>query len=328
MIGKHILTIIAFLFIIFLVLIYIFSSGDNSITGSNNTFSSDADNTAVSIPVDSHSVVSGSLPTNENPTMTPDAGFSNMVPEAELEEKARSGWELIWNDEFNGSIINEEYWTLQTGEDIWGNNELQYYTDRTDNCYIKNGNLIIRGLREKYGNSDYTSARIVTKDKLSFLYGKIEIKAKLPEGVGLLSAFWFLPCQEIYNYRLKNGEFEMVEMLGNDPESIFAVAHYSFNKKTKSYEEYSDGTDYSRDFHVYSIEWDPQKIKWLVDDKVYFTFDFDSTFDENYDPFNKPFYLIINLAIGGDWPGDDLSKTVFPSLLEIDYVRYYEKCNR
>jgi beta-glucanase (GH16 family) len=301
-------------------------SSGNFVSESSKTYPADADNTIVSAPVDSHSVASKSPPTNEYPNTTPDSGFSNTIPDSELEEKAKSGWALIWNDEFNSDFINDKYWTLQTGENIWGNNELQYYTDRMDNCYIEDGKLIIRGLQEKYGNSDYTSARIVTKDKLSFLYGKIEIKAKFPEGKGLLPAIWFLPCNDIYDNRLQNGEFELAEMLGNDPEEIYGVAHYSFNHKTRSYKKYSDDTtDYSEDFHIYSVEWDSQKIEWLIDDKVYFTFNFNNTFDENYKPFNQYFYLIINLAIGGDWPGDDLRKTTFPSLLEIDYVRYYEK---
>ena len=325
MIEKHFLTFITLLSVIFLVLICIISFG-NYVSESGKTYPADATNTAVSGLDDSQSIASGSLPTNENPSMTQDTGFSNTIPNSELEEKAKSGWELIWNDEFNSELINDKYWTLETGENIWGNNELQYYTDRTDNCYTEDGKLIIRGLQEKYRNSDYTSARIITKNKIDFLYGKIEVKAKLPEGNGLLPAIWLLPCEDIYNDRLKNGEFDLVEMLGNDPEEIYGVAHYYINKQTKSYKRYGDGTDYSEDFHIYSIEWDSQKIEWLVDDKVYLTFNFNNTFDENYKPFNQYFYLIINLAIGGDWPGDDLSKTTFPSLLEIDYVRYYEKC--
>lgn len=249
---------------------------------------------------------------------------SNNISDSELKEKTKLGWNLIWNDEFNNDIINDKYWTLQNGVGIWGNNELQYYTNRIENCYITDGKLIIRGLKENYENYHYTSGRIVTKGKFDFLYGKIEIKAKFPEGNGLLPAIWLLPCEDNYDSRIKNGEIDLAEMLGNNPKFIYGVAHYYSKKATRSYEKYSSGTtDFSKEFHIYSIEWDSQQIKWMIDDKVYFTFNLKNTFNEKYDPFNKKFYLIINLAIGGDWPGNDLSQTTFPSLFEIDYVRYY-----
>lgn len=319
---KRIIILIAILFIVLLALTYIISSDNNLILKFSRVNIKNDNNKAANTPNSSQEYVdeSNSIDSKSPP---PEDNL-NKIPDSELAEKTKSGWELTWNDEFNTKKINENYWTLQTGEDIWGNNELQYYTNRSDNCIIKDGMLIIKGLKEKYGNSNYTSARIATKNKVNFLYGKLEIKAKFPKGNGLFPAIWLLPCEDSYNDRRKNGEIDLAEMLGNNPKVIYGVAHYSFNNKKKSYKKYSDGiTDYSEGFHVYSIEWDSQKIDWLIDDKVYFTFNFNNSFDETYDPFNKRFYLIINLAIGGDWPGYDLSKTDFPSMVEIDYIRYY-----
>lgn len=251
----------------------------------------------------------------------------NIIPSSELKAKLESGWNLVWNDEFNREVINNNFWILQNGGGIWGNNELQYYTDRSDNCYIEDGKLIIRALKENYQNHQYTSARLTTKEKIDFLYGKIEIKAKLPAGKGLFPAFWLLPCEDSYGDRKKNGEIDLVEMLGNDPRFIYGVAHYSLNNKYRSYKKYSNKKDFSKELHIYSIEWSEKNLVWLIDDIVYFSFDFKKIFTNNYIPFNKKFYLIINLAVGGNWPGFDLTNTTFPSKIEIDYVRYYKKVN-
>ncbi|HYE68532.1 MAG TPA: glycoside hydrolase family 16 protein [Anaerovoracaceae bacterium] len=265
----------------------------------------------------------------ENTNKTKPIDLSNMVPRSELDQKMQSGWYLVWNDEFgNNNVIEDRYWTLQTGGGIWGNNELQNYSDRPENCCVEDGKLIIKGRKEDYQNYQFTSARITTKEKIDFLYGKIEVKAKFPRGKGLFPAIWLLPCDDNYVGRKRNGELDLVEILGNDPTTIYGVAHYSLENQNRSFVKYScDSTDFSKDFHVYSIEWSPQDIKWFVDDNVYFTLDLDSTFDNTYNPFNKKFYLIMNLAIGGDWPGNDFDNTGFPSLFEIEYVRYYKPVN-
>lgn len=251
---------------------------------------------------------------NKNQTNTPAPEFEE-IP----------GWKLIWHDEFNGNTINEQYWTLQKGGEIWGNNELQNYTDRPKNAFVSDGNLIIRGLKENYDGYHYTSARIVTKEKVDFQYGRIDIKAKFPSGKGLFPALWLLPTKDNYNSYQKNGEIDIVEILGNDPHMIYGVAHFSKGDEHRAYSKFRNGTDFSKDFHVYSIEWDVDSIKWSVDNLVYYTFDLDGTFDEKYNPFDKNFYLIMNLALGGDWPGSDFSGTVFPAEMKVDYVRYYTR---
>jgi beta-glucanase (GH16 family) len=237
-----------------------------------------------------------------------------------------NSWKLVWYDEFNGTKLNKEYWSFQSGGDGWGNNELQYYTDRKENCYVENGKLIIRAMNESFENNQFTSARIMTKGKVDFLYGRIDIKARLPKGKGLLPAFWLLSSEDNYQDRRKNGEIDIMEMLGANPKVIYAVAHYSLNEEYKSWGKYENNSiDFSKDFHIYSLEWNRRELKWFIDDKIYYILELDKVFNEEYHPFSKRFYLIMNIAIGGDWPGNDLSETIFPTQMEIDYVKYYRK---
>lgn len=245
--------------------------------------------------------------------------------ESENATKAQSRWKLVWADEFEGETIRQENWTLQVGGDLWGNNELQYYTDQAENCYVQNGRLVILGLKQSYRNKDYTSARITTKGKVNFLYGKIEIKAKLPQGQGLFPAFWLLPTENNYGTRRKNGEIDIMEMLGHKPQVIYGVAHYSLKNKAKSFGKYyGRQKDFINNYHIYSLEWTPQELKWSVDNQTYYSLDLNKTFTSTYQPYHKPFYLIMNLAIGGNWPGAPSPDTVFPAPVEIDYVRYYQ----
>lgn len=318
-------TRLALLFILFLILLgvivirnCVYNQNDNT-SNDDNTVNNETNDNQNNTQSTDH------VPDNTGAANNEANNDLNKVPDSELYQKLSSGWVLVWNDEFNGDVINDKYWTLLNGGGIWGNNELQYYTDRTQNCRIEDGKLIIRGLKENYQNYQYTSARIVTKKKVDFLYGKIEIKAKFPSGKGLFPALWLLPCEDTYGDRDKNGEIDLLEIIGNDPKIIYGVVHYSIKGHVSSYNKYNDGvTDFSQEFHTYSIEWCPQEIQWMVDDKVYFSFNLKETFDETYNPFDKEFYLIMNLAIGGNWPGNDLSNTTLPSLVEIDYVRYYK----
>lgn len=233
--------------------------------------------------------------------------------------------EGYWSDEFDGREINDHFWTIQQGGGIWGNNEMQYYTANPKNCRLENGKLIIAGQKEDYNGMHYTSARISTKEKVDFHFGSIEIKAKLPKGKGLLPAIWLMPTENIYSPRRKNGEIDIVEMLSEDPKVIYGVAHFLTEKKSKESIKYYYGEDLSKDFHVYALEWNSRQLKWLIDNQVYYTLDLEKTFEGDFNPFTKRFYLIINLAIGGNWPGYIIDDQAFPAEMEIDYVRYREK---
>lgn len=241
--------------------------------------------------------------------------------------KSPRGWELMWSEDFDSLEIDSRFWTLQTGENYWGNAELQYYTNRPENCFVRDGRLIIRGLKEDYQNSHYTSARITTKGKLDFLYGRIDIKAKLPKGRGLLPAFWLLPSTDMYNDRRRNGEIDIMEMLGHEPMVIYGVAHYvTGDTSTRSYGTYFDQhTDFSQGFHVFSLEWHPERLTWLIDNQPYYSLNLKRTFNDNYKPFTTDFYLIMNLAIGGNWPGNPTDMSIFPAEMEIDYIKYFKK---
>lgn len=234
-------------------------------------------------------------------------------------------WQMSWSEEFNDNVIDPKYWSLQEGAGIWGNKELQCYTPRPDNCYVSDGKLIIQALREDFQASKYTSARITTKDKMDFLYGKIEIRAKLPAGKGIFPAFWLLPREDNYHNRHKNGELDIMEMLGHEPNIIYGVAHFDKKKAFKTSKTFDRrDIDFSQDFHRFALEWSPHKLKWLVDDNLYYSLDLDKHFDENYSPFKHRFFLIMNLAIGGSWPGSPSQETRFPAVMEIDYLRYYK----
>jgi len=236
------------------------------------------------------------------------------------------GWELIWYDEFNGAELNENLWSYETGGHGWGNNELQYYTDRPDNAYLQDGKLVISANLENYENMEYTSARI--NSKMGWKYKRIEVRAKLPVGVGTWPAIWMLP--DVWDYGSggwpDNGEIDIMEHVGYEPGKIHASIH------TKAY-HHSIGTqktgtlfvnDAMSNFHIYTVEWYSDSLKFFVDDTEYFKY-----VKENDDwttwPFNKNFHLLLNIAIGGNWGGvKGVDNTIFPARMEIDYVRVYE----
>lgn len=246
-----------------------------------------------------------------------------------INSNSDNNFKLVWADEFNSNEINSKNWTMQKGGGaIWGNNELQYYTDSKSNCFLKDGILTIQAQKENYNNFNYTSARLITRDKIDFKYGKIEIRAKLPKGKGLWPAIWLLPSENTYDDRLKNGEIDIMEFLGNNANSIFSVIHYFDTDKKSFFNKYTnENIDFSEDFHLFSLLWDKDKLEFFVDNNKHFSFSLKGNFTGSYKPFSKPFYLIMNLAVGGDWPGSPDSSTEFPAKLEIDYVKYYNKVN-
>jgi len=235
----------------------------------------------------------------------------------------------IWVDEFETpGLPNDKFWSYDVGGSGWGNNELQYYTKADiDNAHIENGILTIEAIKEKTGSMNYSSARIVTKGKQDFLYGKVEVRAKIPAGRGNWPAIWMLASQSEYGsaYWPDNGEIDILEHVGYDP----GVMHFSVH--TKSF-YHSIGTqktattridDFDKEFHVYTMEWTPQSIKSYIDGKLYFTFENSGRGWEEW-PFDKKQHVLLNLAIGGDWGGQKgVDDTIFPNKFLIDYVRVY-----
>ncbi len=222
-----------------------------------------------------------------------------------------NGWELIWNDEFDQSPLNRNKWTAEN----WAsekNNELQFY--KPDNIAIENGILKIESRKENFNGRLYTSGAMHTKDKFSFLYGKVEMRAKLPAGQGMFPAFWMMPNKD----KKWLPEIDIMEMLGHEPDKIWMVLHWlDDNRRLSSLSDSYQGPNYSENFHKFGIEWDPDQIVWLIDDVERFR-------TETFIP-NEEMYLYVNTAIGGDWPGNPDQTTRFPQNFEIDYIRVFQK---
>ena len=233
----------------------------------------------------------------------------------------------LWQDEFdNAGAPDSKNWDYDTGGNGWGNKELQNYTRNAKNARVENGKLIIEAHNENSASNNYSSARLITKNKRDWTYGKFEIRAKIPQGTGTWPAIWMLATNQTYgtSYWPDNGEIDIMEHVGFDPTRVHGNIH------TKAY-NHSINTNKGNsvlvptaltDFHVYTTEWTPESIKILVDDKDYFTFKRDGGWQVW--PFDKPFHLIMNIAVGGEWGGQKgVDNTIFPQRMEIDYVRVY-----
>jgi beta-glucanase (GH16 family) len=230
-------------------------------------------------------------------------------------------WDLTWSDEFNGNEINHSNWTYDIAAHGLGNNELEYYTDRPENSRVEDGNLIIEAIKESYGGCNYTSARLKTQGLQNFLYGKIEARIKLPEGQGLWPAFWILGSNMAAIDWPDCGELDIMEHINYD-ENIWGTLHW---KNTDGMQ--SEGSKLKTDvtqYHNYSIEWSPDTIKWFVDDTQYFEYNIKDG-NNGTTPFQKPFYIVLNMAVGGNWPKGPDTSTQFPAKMYIDYVRVYNK---
>ncbi len=237
---------------------------------------------------------------------------------------------LVWSDEFDYSgLPSSAKWTCEEGGHGWGNNELQFYTlNRTQNARVENGVLIIEALKETYQGRDYTSSRLITTGKGDWLYGRFEIKAKVPSGRGTWPAIWMLPTDWAYGNWPASGEIDIMEHVGYDPTHVFGTAHtQAYNHKLGTQKGGSvTGPDWESQFHVYAIEWTAAKIDFIVDDQVYYTFNNEGTWEKW--PFDKRFHFVLNLAVGGDWGGaQGVDPSIFPKRMEVDYVRVYQGAN-
>lgn len=241
-------------------------------------------------------------------------------------------WELVWADEFEGEELDEEKWSFQTGTGVdyglisWGNNELQYYTDREENIYLQDGMLHIRAIEEEFVNRSYTSARIRSYQKGEWTYGKFEARAKLPEGQGFWPAIWMLPTDEVYGGWPQSGEIDILEAKGHQESVAYGSVHYGPPWPNNQFKtgtlELDEGT-FTDEFHVFTIEWEPEIIRFYVDDQLYFLVTPNNLAPFNW-PFDEDFHWLLNLAVGGDFSGDPDETTTFPQEMVVDYVRVYE----
>lgn len=233
----------------------------------------------------------------------------------------------VWSDEFNNSgAPSSTNWKHEVNGDGGGNNELQYYTDRLENAECSNGTLKITAKKESYQGKSYTSARIITYGKKSFKYGKIEARIKMPYGKGIWPAFWMLGNSIFSGTNWPNcGEIDIVEMVGGTVEDKVVVGTPHWGDANGNHAQYGGSKTHSEklanDFHLYSIEWTPSSIKWFFDGVQYHVM---SITPSDLSEFHKDFFILLNLAVGGNWPGSPDATTVFPQTMEVDYVRVYQ----
>jgi len=243
-------------------------------------------------------------------------------------------WQVVWHDEFEGETLNLEKWSYQTGTGSeygltdWGNNELQYY--REENVAVSDGMLHITAKKENYSGKAYTSGRIRTVDKGDWTYCRIEFRAKMPLGKGLWAAVWMLPTDEEYGGWAASGELDIMEYLGDDIKTVHGTLHYGGawpgHKSNGTYFTLSEGNFYS-EFHDFALEWLEGEIRWYVDGNLYQTQGdghWWSTGGSFPAPFDKQFHLLINLAVGGNWPGSPDGSTFFPQEIVLDYIRVFQ----
>ncbi|MDZ5711131.1 carbohydrate binding domain-containing protein [Jeotgalibacillus haloalkalitolerans] len=259
-----------------------------------------------------------------------------------------SPWSLIWQDEFNGTEIDRSKWDFEIGNGFydangtfvpgWGNNEKQYYTDRPENAKTEDGNLVITAREEEYEGFSYTSARLRTKGLFAKTYGKFEMKASLPTGKGYWPAFWMLPEEDRYGGWAASGEIDILEAQGSNPHHAIGTIHYGEtwpnNKYTGAEYTFPDGSTIA-DEHVYSVEWEPGEIRWYVDGVLtqtqnnWYSKEQNAAANHTYPaPFDQPFHMLLNLAIGGNFDGDPTEDTMFPQSMNVDYVRVYDLTGR
>lgn len=235
-------------------------------------------------------------------------------------------WNLVWEDEFDGTALNQDYWSYQTGNSGWGNNELQYYRDGNNNVTLSGGSLQITAKEESYMGADYTSARIRTSNKVDWTHGKMEARMKLPEGQGIWPACWMLPTDNVFGGWPHSGEIDIMEYLGHETDKAYGTIHYSINNAHNydgdSYTLASGG--FNDAFHTFTVEWESGAVRWYIDDVLFHSVTETSL---GIDPwvFDEDFHFIVNLAVGGNWPGNPDGTTVFPQTLEVDYLRVYQQ---
>jgi beta-glucanase (GH16 family) len=244
---------------------------------------------------------------------------------------------MIWADEFSGSAVDPANWEFQIGDGTsyglpsgWGNNELQFYRDVPANASVSGGVLRIVARQESFGGKSYTSARLRTRGRFEFAYGRVEARMKLPSTAGIWPAFWMLPTSSPYGGWAASGEIDIMESV-NVADRIYGTIHYGapWPGNVSAGGQYAPGTDFSQGFHTYSLEWEPNRMRWYVDGVLYRDISsavwFSSAAQNNpRAPFDQPFHLLLNTAVGGNFPGNPNGGSQFPQTFEIDWVRVYQ----
>ncbi len=235
------------------------------------------------------------------------------------------GWSLVWHDEFDADQIDRQNWTFDIGGHGWGNGEMQYYTDRSENARLENGLLVIEAVQEKYSGSYYTSARLKSQGLQEFQYGRMEARIKVPEGKGFWPAFWMLGSNFLQVGWPECGEIDIMEYVGKEPDLIMGTLHGPGYSGALGFSGWNrQAYNIFDDFHTFAIEWDQDQITWFYEGEAYHTMKREDVGTRPW-VFDQPFFFILNLAVGGTLGGMVSPTTVFPAQYLVDYVRVYEK---
>jgi beta-glucanase (GH16 family) len=259
--------------------------------------------------------------TDDIVTITDDDTYTpEIAADGPITPDSYPGMQLVWSDEFDGTTIKQDFWTFETGAGGWGNNELENYTSTSANAFVADGKLNIVATKN-YNN--YYSARMITKGKKEFTYGRIDIRAKLPVGKGIWPALWMLGGNISHVGWPKCGEIDIMEYLGHDVAKVYGTAHYDDggHQSKGGYYILPNSQGFNDKFHVFTILWQENSIVWYVDYQKYFEA---TSTTIKFDSFNLPQFFIFNIAIGGNWPGNPDATTVFPQTMKVDYVRVFQ----
>jgi len=246
-------------------------------------------------------------------------------------QSAKQRWKLVWQDEFNaldGSPIDKTKWTPEIGGHGWGNHELQYYTDRIENAFHSKGSLVIKAIQEEFAGRSYTSARLTTKHTFTTTYGRFEARIKLPRGQGIWPAFWLLGDDIGKVGWPKCGEIDIMELIGKQPATVHGTIHgpgYSGSKGISSSHSLTEGKKFADAFHIFAVEWEPDVLRFYCDNVLYKTLTPADLPQGTTWVYNHPFFILLNVAVGGDWPGAPDNTTVFPQEMLVDYVRVFKR---
>ena len=262
----------------------------------------------------------GIITDNDSPTNFDAEGYNTATE--------HFGYNLVWADEFDGTELSTESYNFEIGDGCpnlcgWGNNELEYYTDAAENIRLEDGKLVITATR--LGTEGFRSARIQTQDKREFRFGRIDIRAKLPEGKGLWPAIWMLGANISDVGWPASGEIDIMELVGDKPNTIHGTAHWGNAGQPSTFQGSSISLQekYSEQFHVFSLVWELNELKWYMDETLFHTITPNNLQGETY-RFNQAFFFIFNVAVGGNWPGSPNASTQFPQTMEVDYVRVFQ----
>jgi len=239
------------------------------------------------------------------------------------------GYDVLWSDEFEGDVLNDADYNYDIGDGCpnlcgWGNNELEMYTDLPQNIKLDDGSLVITATKN---GTQIESAKIHTKHKIEFLFGRIDVRARLPEGQGIWPAIWMLGANIDEVGWPACGEIDIMEMVGHEANKTHGTAHWGFQGEGSTFKgfPYTIDEKFSEEYHVFSLIWEQNKIEWFVDENKFYTLSSSDLANGQVWRFNQEFYLIFNVAVGGNWPGSPDETTVFPQSMEIDYVRVFQR---